>query len=352
MSVTLTATDAAASGLQSRRYSGRAIAATVAAALVFTALLFLVTPLGGRVGFLLVGAVVVLAAVAAVSWRIEGRRKSVNRLVTIGAYAAMVIALIPLAAVLGYTVMRGLDRLRPAFLTHSMANIGPLEAGGGVYHAIIGTLEQVGLASLVAVPLGLLVAIYITEYGRGRLANAIRFFIDVMTGIPSIVAGLFVFAFWVLGLHRGFSGLAAALSLAVLMLPVVVRSSEEMIRLVPSSLREASYALGVPKWRTILSVVLPTAATGITTGVMLAVARVTGETAPLLLTAGGNNFIHTNPFSGIQSALPLFVFDQTGRGVDAAVNRAWAAALTLILIVVALYIAARVLTRRNSLASR
>jgi phosphate transport system permease protein len=352
MTVTLNAADASATTLGGRRFPVAAMAATAAAALVVTAVVFRLTPLGGRVGFVMVGAVAVLAALGAVSWRIEGRRKAVNRMVTIGAYGSMVIALIPLAAVLGYTVKRGLDRLSLAFLTHSMANIGPLDAGGGVYHAIIGTLEQVALASLVAVPLGLLVAIYITEYGRGQLANAIRFFIDVMTGIPSIVAGLFVFAFWVLGLHRGFSGLAAALSLAVLMLPVVVRSSEEMIRLVPSELREASYALGVPKWRTILSVVLPTAATGITTGVMLAIARVTGETAPLLLTAGGNNFIHVNPFSGIQSALPLFVFDQTGRGVDAAVNRAWAAALTLILIVVALYIAARLLTRRNTLARR
>src|SRR5205807_9559004 len=138
---------------------------------------------------------------------------------------------------------------------------------GGAYHAIMGTIEQVGIASLLAVPLGLLVAIYIVEYGRGRLRMAIRFLVDVMTGIPSIVAGLFIFAFWVLGLHRGFSGLAAALALAVLMLPIVVRSTEEMLKLVPDSLREASYALGVPRWRTVVSVVLPTASAGITTGV-------------------------------------------------------------------------------------
>lgn len=352
MSAVLSATDSAAVSLRSRRLSAGMLAATVAAALLLTALLFLATPLGGRVGYALVALVVTGAAIAAVSWQVEGRRRAVDRLVSIGAYAAILIALIPLVAVLAYTFSRGLKRLSPAFLTHSMGGIGPFDANGGVYHAILGTLEQVGLATLVAVPLGLLVAIYITEYGRGRLATAIRFFVDVMTGIPSIVAGLFVFAFWVLILHQGFSGFAAALSLAVLMLPVVVRSSEEMIRLVPSSLREASYALGVPKWRTIISIVLPTAATGITTGVMLAVARVTGETAPLLLTAFGNNFIHVNPFSGPQGALPLFVFDQTSRGIAVAVDRAWAAALTLILIVVALYIAARLLTRRNSLAGR
>jgi phosphate transport system permease protein len=351
VSATLTTSDAAVA-LRGRRLSPALLAGTIAAALVVTAVLFLLTPLGGRVGFLMVGALMVGAAVAAVSWRVEGRRKAVNRMVTVGTYISMVVALVPLVAVLGYTFVRGFKRLTPAFLTHSMANVGPLDAGGGIYHAIIGTLEEVLLATLLAVPIGLLVTIYITEYGRGQLASAIRFFIDVMTGIPSIVAGLFIFAFWVLALHRGFSGFAAALALAVLMLPVVVRSSEEMIRLVPSSLREASYALGVPKWRTILSIVLPTAATGITTGVMLAVARVTGETAPLLLTAGGNTFIHVNPFSGIQGALPLFVFDQTSRGIDAAVDRAWAAALTLIFIVMALYIAARLLTRRNALARR
>lgn len=258
----------------------------------------------------------------------------------------------PLVAVLGYTISRGLKRFSANFLLHSMAGIGTLDAGGGVYHAVIGTLEQVALASIIAIPLGLLVSIYLTEYGRGRLSTVLRFFIDVMTGVPSIVAGLFVFAFWVLALHQGFSGFAAAMSLAVLMLPVVVRTAEEMIRLVPDTLREASYALGVPKWRTIISIVLPTALTGITTGVLLAVARVTGETAPLLLTASGLDSIHVNPFSGAQSALPLFVFAETQSAFNVAIDRAWAGALTLILIVVALYVAARLLTRRNQLTQR
>jgi phosphate transport system permease protein len=233
-----------------------------------------------------------------------------------------------------------------------VAGVGPLSPQGGIYHAIVGTLEQVLLASLIAVPLGLLVAIYVTEYGRNALGAAIRFLIDVMTGIPSIVAGLFILAFWVLALHKGFSGFAGALALSILELPIVVRSAEEMIRLVPASLREASYALGVPKWKTILRIVLPTAATGITTGVMLAVARVTGETAPVLLVVGNNNFIHTNPFDGPQASLPLYVFQGAGSSSSFDVDRAWAAALTLILIVVVLYVAARLLTRRNSLARR
>jgi phosphate transport system permease protein len=228
-----------------------------------------------------------------------------------------------------------------------MRGVGPLDSNGGAYHAILGTLEQVGLASLIAVPLGLLVAIYIVEYGTGLFRSVVRFLVDVMTGIPSIVAGLFVFAFWVVGLGKGFSGFAASLALAVLMLPVVVRSSEEMLKLVPDDLREASYALGVPRWRTILSVVLPTASSGITTGVMLAVARVTGETAPLLLTAFGFDAIRSSPFKGAQSGLPLFVFSQAGSAFDVAVRRAWAGALTLIMIVLLLTLTARVLTGRN-----
>lgn len=273
---------------------------------------------------------------------VSSRRRATDQAARALVWMAFAAALVPLVLVLGYTLWRGLARLDASFLTHSMAGVGPLDETGGVYHAVVGTLQQVALASLLAVPLGLLVAIYVTEYGRGALASAIRFVVDVMTGVPSIVAGLFIYAFWVLGLGRGYSGFAAALSLAILMLPVVVRSSEEMIRLVPASLREASYALGVPKWKTVLRIVLPTASTGIVTGVMLAVARVTGETAPLLLTAFGNDFIQVNPFSGQQSALPF----------DVAVQRAWASALTLILIVVALYVAARLLTRRNAIARR
>ena len=278
------------------------------------------------------------------------RRRRLANSVAVGAMGlALVAAVVPLVAVLGYTVARGLHRLSLSFLFHSMRGVGPLDATGGVAHAIVGTVEQVLIASLLAVPLGLLVAIYLVEYGRGRFANAVRFLVDVMTGVPSIVAGLFIYAFFVLGLHQGYSGFAAGLSLAVLMLPVIIRSSEEMLKLVPADLREASFALGVTRWRTTLSVVLPTASAGITTGVMLAVARVTGETAPLLLTAFGFDSVRANPLRGPQSALPLFVYSQAGSPYVVAVNRAWAAALTLILIVLLLTIVARVVTRQGQL---
>jgi phosphate transport system permease protein len=272
-----------------------------------------------------------------------GRRLK-DRAVQIMVYLAFVIAVVPLVSVLWLVVKNGLQRFDLEFLTHSMRNIGARDAGGGAYHAIVGTLEQVLLASLIAVPIGLLTAVYLVEYGAGgRLSRAISFFVDVMTGIPSVVSGLFVLAFWILVLDMEFSGFAGALALSILMTPVVVRSAEEMLRLVPNDLREAAYALGVPKWRTIVKVVLPTAFTGIVTGVMLAVARVAGETAPLLLTVFFTDSINTDPFDGPQMGLPLYVFDQAARPNDTAIDRAWTGALTLILIVMLLNLVARLI---------
>jgi len=278
---------------------------------------------------------------------VSRRRRAKNRAMMSILILCVAIALVPLVAVTVYTFQRGLRGLSGHFFPQSMKGVGPLDPTGGALHAIIGTVEQVGMASLISVPIGLLVAIDLVEYQRGWFSRSVRFVVDVMTGLPSIVAGLFIFAFWVLGLHQGFSGLAAAMALAVLMLPVVIRSSEEMLKLVPSALREAALALGVPKWRTVIRVVLPTARDGIVTGVMLAVARVTGETAPLLLTAFGTQVVHSNPFSGAQSALPLFVYQQAGSAFVVNVNRAWAGALTLILIVVVLNVLARSFTART-----
>jgi phosphate transport system permease protein len=292
---------------------------------------------------------VYLAGQSAVSYLVEGARSAKNRLALTLLISALFLAFVPLVAVLYYTAQRGLQAISPGFFTHSMSGVGPLENAGGAYHAIIGTLEQVLIASIIAIPVGLLAAIYIVEYGQGRLAYWIRFFVDVMVGLPSIVAGLFIFAFWVLALNKGFSGFAAGMARAILMMPIVVRASEEMLKLVPNDLREASYALGVPRWRTIISIVLPSASAGLTTGIILAVARVTGETAPLLLTAFGFDAIRTNPFSGAQSGLPLFVFNQAGSAFGVAVARAWAGALTLITIVLLLTVLARLLTRRNRL---
>jgi phosphate transport system permease protein len=338
----------AAGSLRQSRLPTWAVPAIAVGSAGVMLVLFAVTPLGGVADYLVAAAVVTVLAITIVSASVEGRRRAVDRLASNAAILALVLTLLPLAFVIGYTVKRGLRRFGMGFLTHSMAGVGPLSPAGGVYHAIIGTVEQVLLASIIAVPLGLLVAIYVTEYGRNALGTSIRFLIDVMTGIPSIVAGLFVLAFWIIALNQPFSGFAGALALAILELPVIVRSAEEMITLVPASLREASYALGIAKWKTILRVVLPTAASGITTGIMLAVARVTGETAPVLLVAGNNFFINNNPFKGGQASLPLFIFQNARSASDFNVDRAWAAALTLIGIVVLLYVAARLVTRRSA----
>ena len=332
-----------------RRLSAPAVAGLAGLVALVTAGLFAVTDLQGRAGFLVVFALLFLLAQTAVSVRVEGRRRATDRLVTSLVVAAFLLALAPLVSVLLYTAQKGLARFDLTFFTHSLRNIGARDAGGGAYHAILGSLQQVGLATLVSVPFGLLVAVYVVEYGRGRLAAAIRFFVDVMTGIPSVVAGLFVLSFWILGLGFGVSGFAAALALTVLMLPTIVRSAEEMLKLVPDALREASYALGVPRWKTILRIVLPTALPGILTGIMLAIARALGETAPVLLTAFGNASINQNPFEGPQSSLPLFVFSEAGSPQQTAIDRAWTAALTLILVVMALNLLARLVTRRSKI---
>lgn len=265
---------------------------------------------------------------------------------------SLLLTFVPLVAVLWFTLQKGLGAINIQFLTTSMFSVGPLDESGGVLHSIVGTLQQVAIASAIAIPLGIAIAIYLNEYGRSAFSVFLRFFVDVMTGIPSIVAGLFVFSFWVLSLHQGFSGFSAGLALAVLMLPTVARSSEEMLRLVPSELREASFALGVSQWRTVLFVVLPTALSGITTGIVLAIARVTGETAPLLMTAFGYDAMKYDVFNGPQSSLPLFVFSQAGSSFDVAIERAWGGALTLIVIVLLLTFIARVLSGRTQRNAR
>jgi phosphate transport system permease protein len=339
-------------GIRQATLPGWALAATTVGAVLVTLLLFATTGFQGDADFLVVAVILTVVAIAGVSWRVEGRRRAIDRIATNLALVALLLTLLPLGFVIGYVIKRGHTAFGWSFLTHDLSATGPLQAGGGVGHAVVGTLEQVLLASIVSVPLGIMVAIYITEYGGRRLATAVRFLIDVMTGIPSIVAGLFVLSFWIFVLHQGFSGVAGAIALAIIELPIIVRTSEEMIKLVPGALREASYALGIPKWRTILRVVLPTASTGITTGVMLAVARVIGETAPVLLVVGSNNYFHNDPFKGDQGSIGVYIFQNATSPSNFSVQRAWAAALTLILIVVVLYVAARLLTRRNKLAQR
>lgn len=297
--------------------------------------------------FLVAVAVAYLVVITLASVAVESKRKATDRLVTGIVYCCFALAMIPLLSLLWTVVIEGIGRLDGYFLTVSMNGVTPSMDAGGVYHAIVGTVAITGLSALISVPIGLLTAIYLVEYGQGRLKTAITFFVDVMTGIPSIVAGLFVVALWMMIFGPGTTnGAAGAVALSVLMIPVVVRSSEEMLRLVPTELREASYALGVPKWLTIVKVVLPTAIAGITTGIMLALARVIGETAPLILTAGTSAVaINWNLFNGQMMSLPVFIYSQVRMGGAINYERAWGAALTLIIIVMLLFFIARLVSR-------
>jgi len=323
-------------------------AASAGAALVVALALNAAGALDGVVRVAALFAVLYAVVLTLLSRAVEGRRCSTDRLATTLVSGAFLLALVPLVSVLWTVVSRGVRRFDLTFFQRSNAGITARDPGGGAYHAIIGTLEQVGLATLIAVPLALLTAVYLVEYGRWPLATAVSYVVDVMTGLPSVVAGLFVLAFWVLALGQGFSGFAGSLALAVLMLPIVSRNTEEMLKLVPDDLREASYALGVPRWRTILGVVLPTALPGIVTGMMLGVARIFGETAPVLLVVFGNNVINNNPFDKAQASLPLYVFQQVTSGNRTAIDRAWTAALTLIIIVMLLNLVARLVSRRST----
>ena len=293
---------------------------------------------------------IVLFAVGLPAWSalVENSRAAKDRLVTTLVWTAFAIAMVPLVSLMWTVIANGIGAVNPQFLTYSMRNIiGP---GGGIYHAIIGTLLITLAATVISVPVGLLTAVYLVEYGvRSRVARTITFLVDVMTGIPSIVAGLFAYALFVLffgeGIRMGFGG---SVALSLLMIPIVVRSCEEMLKLVPHDLREASYALGVPKWRTIVKVVLPTALPGIITGITLAIARVIGETAPLLIIAGATDSVNTNLFAERMMTLPVFIYySYTQPGVPAQFGqeRAWGAALVLIVIVMALNLTARGLGR-------
>lgn len=296
----------------------------------------------------LLGFAVFMTITYVASRSVEGRRKATDRIVTGWVGAAFSLTVIPLVSLTWTVIEKGLNRLDVEFFTSSMRNV--VGEGGGALHAIIGTLQLTGIATLISVPLGIMTAIYLVEYGRGRLAKAVTFFVDVMTGIPSIVAGLFAFSLFLvlLGPASAINGMAGAISLAVLMTPVVVRATEEMLKIVPNELREASYALGVPKWLTIVKVVIPTALAGIATGVIIAIARIIGETAPLLLAAGFTTSMNYNPFEEKMMTLPVFVFTSyaiQGTDVQSYVDRAWAGALTLMLIVMVLNLVARIISK-------
>lgn len=294
---------------------------------------------------LLVGAIIFLL----VSWLLprvyEGGRWAMDTFVKYLVYLAFAIAIIPLASLLWTVITRGISVMDVEFLTTDMTGIYGDIQGGGILHGIVGTLWITVIAAAIAVPLGIFTAIYLVEYSNnGPLSRGITTLVDVMTGIPSIVAGLFAYSLFVMLAGPGYkAGIIGSVALAVLMTPLVVRQTEEMLRLVPNSLRWAALALGVPKWRMITKVVLRTAIAGITTGVMIALARVTGETAPLLVTVGTITTINSNPLDGRMATLPVLAYRFYAQG---DYDRAWGTALVLLLIVMILNLIARFVSKK------
>ncbi len=292
-------------------------------------------------------------------------RKFKDRLATTLVYGSFLVALIPLVWLLWTVISRGAYAMtQSGWFNTSQAGITYRDAGGGALNAIIGTVEQVALCAAISVPIAILVAIYLVEYGRGPLARAATFMVDILTGIPSIVAALFIYAVFVTTFGGVRSGWLVSLALVMLMIPVVVRTTEEMLKLVPNELREASYALGVPKWKTIVKIVIPTATSGIVTGIVLGVARVAGETAPLLILVGYSQYDNWNLFGGPQGSLPGMIRDQFANlgsttilqhghkvTVHHAADRMWGAALTLIILVMVLNLVARFIARRSKISS-
>lgn len=270
-------------------------------------------------------------------------RRVVDRLVRATSIAAIVVAVIPLGLVLWYVTVRGMGGINLDFFTELPKPVG--EKGGGMGNAVVGTLELVGLACLFGVPPGILAGIYLSEYGDRRFGKIVRFAADVMSGVPSITVGIFVYSLVILRTKQ-FSAWAGGLALAILMLPTVTRTTEELLRLVPGALREAALGLGVPRYRTTLSVVLRTALPGIATGVMLAIARVAGETAPLLFTAFNNRF-WAHSANEPTASLPVQIFTYAVSPYEEWHRQAWAAALVLVLLVLVLNLSARILVRHR-----
>jgi phosphate transport system permease protein len=323
---------------------GSAISAFALSQLLYETIL----PLSGALGFLLTCYMFFIF----ISWiavrEIRGTVRAKDHLARVAVWSGASMAIIPLVLVVLYVIGKGYHSLRPQFFSQDQRYVGALSDSteGGGAHAIIGTLQQVGIASLIAVPLGITTAVYMNEV-KGRLAKPLRTVVDAMSAVPSIVAGLFIYAAWILALGNQQTGLAGSLALSVLFLPTVTRTAEVVLRLVPGGLREASLALGGTEWRTTSRVVLPTSRSGLVTAVILGVARVIGETAPLILTVGGAFIMNWNPLVGKQDSLPFFVFRLIRFPQEAQIARAWTGALVLLILVLVLFVIARAIGGRG-----
>ncbi|MBV8860509.1 MAG: phosphate ABC transporter permease PstA [Mycobacterium sp.] len=278
--------------------------------------------------------------------RISIRRRVKNNVAAMFFVVSFVIALVPLVWLLWVVIQRGWYAItQPGWWSHSLRGVLPEQFSGGIYHALYGSVVQAAVAAILALPLGLMTAVYLAEYRSSRLARFTSFMVDVLAGLPSIVAALFIFSLWIATIGFEQSAFAVSLALVLLMLPIVVRSAEEMLKLVPDDLREASYALGIPKWKTIMRIVLPIAMPGIISGALLSIARVMGETAPVLVLVGYSRSTNFNIFDGNMASLPLLIYSELDNPEHAGFLRVWGAALTLIIAVAIVYLVAAVAGR-------
>ena len=315
---------------------------------LFTALATLaivgISPLKGKLGFVIVLILMAIITTSIISWIRKDRKAALNSTSTVLVYVAAAFVIVPLASILWEIFTKGATGVSLNIFSNDMsatASDSPLTEGG-LLHAIVGTVYLVFMASVISTPIGVLTALYIVEV-KGKFAGIVRFFVQAMSGIPSIVAGLFIYAVWMIGLGNSYNAAAGAAALAILMIPTVARTSEEVLKLIPNDLREAGLAMGATQWRTVAMIIIPAAKSGLVTAVILGIARVAGETAPLLLTIGGADGLNLNPFSGNNSALPYYIWKNLGLGSEIAVQRAWLGVFILIVVVFIFFTLARVL---------
>ena len=314
---------------------------TVAATLAIVA----ISPLKGKLGFALTLIFMAIITATTISWIRRDRKAAMNSTTTVLVYIAAAFVIMPLFSVIYEIFKLGSVGFSFGIFTNDMAETSaasPLTEGG-LLHAVIGTAYIVIFATLISTPIGILTALYIVEV-KGRFAGLVRFFVQAMSGVPSIVAGLFIFAVWMIQLGNAYSGIAGGFALTVLMIPTVARTSEEVLKLIPQDLREAGLALGATQWRTVAMVIIPAARSGLVTAIILGVARVVGETAPLLLTVGGADAINLNPGEGNMSAFPYYVWKNLLIGDENAISRAWTGVMVLMILVLIIFTLARYLS--------
>jgi phosphate transport system permease protein len=307
-----------------------------------------VTPLAGALGLIATFITVSIVVASLISWIRQDRKAAANSVSTILIYFLAAFVLLPVVSIIFEIIRKGAPGLSVGIFFNDMSvtsSDAPLNEGG-LLHALVGSLYVVALATVVSIPIGLLTALYLTEV-NGKAAGIVRFFVQAMSGVPSIVAGLFIYAVWMISFGGTYTTAAGSMALAILMIPTIARTAEEVLKLIPTDLREAGLALGATQWKTVALVVIPAARSGLITAVILGVARVAGETAPLLLTMGGNDAINWNPFSGNNSALPFYIWKNFGLGTETAIARAWTGIFVLMVVVMIFFTLTRILGNKK-----